>query len=116
MNAPQDMPEGKDEGGADYDALRCELLGVLMERRSQGRFDGASGQALCLARSIADVLRFLTYADGYGQFGLGRERFQELDGAHAGVKCGACPSCTVQCPYGVNVTGRLIRAQELFAC
>ena len=32
------------------------------------------------------------------------------------VKCGDCPGCTVQCPYGVQVTGRLIRAQELFAC
>src|SRR6476646_2790856 len=61
---------------------------------------------------VADVLRFLTYADGYGQFGLGRDRFRELDGAHADVKCGECPGCSVQCPYGVNVTGRLIRVQE----
>jgi hypothetical protein len=61
MNAPQHLPEGKDEAGADYDALRCDLVDLLMDRRSQGRFDGASGQpvsfdVLCLARSIADVL------------------------------------------------------------
>jgi hypothetical protein len=61
MNAPQYLPEGKDKAGADYDALRCDLVDLLMERRSKGRFDGASGQAvsfdvLCLARSIADVL------------------------------------------------------------
>ena len=34
---------------------------------------------------VADVLRFLTYADGYGQFALGRERFlQSGRGAHRG--------------------------------
>jgi uncharacterized protein len=65
---------------------------------------------------VADVLRFGTYADGYGQFALGRERFQELAAEHAAVRCGDCPSCTVQCPRGVRVADRLIRAQELFAC
>ena len=65
---------------------------------------------------VADVLRFLTYADGYGQFALGRERFLELDAEHTAVRCGDCPGCTVQCPYGVHVAQRLIRAQDLFAC
>jgi predicted aldo/keto reductase-like oxidoreductase len=65
---------------------------------------------------VADVLRFLTYADGYGQFALGRERFLQLDAAHTAVRCTECPGCTVQCPYGVHVAQRLIRAQDLFAC
>ena len=65
---------------------------------------------------VADVLRFLTYADGYGQFALGRERFLGLDAGHTAVRCGDCPACTVQCPYGVHVAQRLIRAQDLFAC
>jgi hypothetical protein len=65
---------------------------------------------------VADVLRFLTYADGYGQFALGRERFLGLDAGHTAVRCGDCPGCTVQCPYGVHVAQRLIRAQDLFAC
>ncbi len=65
---------------------------------------------------VADVLRFLTYADGYGQFALGRERFLGLDDAHTSVRCSECPGCTVQCPYGVHVAQRLIRAQDLFAC
>ena len=65
---------------------------------------------------VADVLRFLTYADGYGQFALGRERFLGLDAAHTSVRCSECPGCTVQCPYGVHVAQRLIRAQDLFAC
>ncbi len=65
---------------------------------------------------VQDVLRFVTYADGYGQFALGRERFQELSAGHASVRCADCPGCTVACPQGVRVAERLIRAQELFGC
>jgi len=64
---------------------------------------------------VADVLRFLTYADGYGQFALGRERFMELAAEHTAVRCGDCAECTVQCPHGVQVAERMARAQELFA-
>jgi predicted aldo/keto reductase-like oxidoreductase len=64
---------------------------------------------------VADVLRFLTYADGYGQFQLGRERYLELPQEVAGVRCRDCSGCAVQCPNGVQVAQRLIRAQELFA-
>jgi len=64
---------------------------------------------------VADVLRYLTYADGYGQFALGREHFLELPEEVTRVRCQLCPSCTVKCPNGVRVAERLIRAQELFA-
>jgi predicted aldo/keto reductase-like oxidoreductase len=80
--------------------------------RMCGECDGQCRQGL----PVADVLRFLTYAEGYGQFGLARERYQELDPSHANAKCADCPGCTVQCPHGVKVASRLIRAQELFAC
>ncbi len=65
---------------------------------------------------VKDVLRFGTYADGYGQFALGRERFLELSAEHTVIRCADCAGCTVHCPHGVNVTQRLTRAQELFAC
>jgi len=65
---------------------------------------------------VKDILRFGTYADGYGQFALGRERFLELPAEHTSVRCAGCSGCTVQCPRGVRVPERLIRAQELFAC
>ncbi|MDE3167972.1 MAG: 4Fe-4S dicluster domain-containing protein, partial [Acidobacteriota bacterium] len=64
---------------------------------------------------VADVLRYLTYAEGYGQFALGREHFQQLAPEHAAVRCGECPVCAVNCPNGVRVAERLTRAQELFA-
>jgi len=64
---------------------------------------------------VADVLRFLTYAEGYGQFALGRESFLALTAAQREVRCSECASCAVRCPQGVEVARRLGRAQELFA-
>jgi uncharacterized protein len=64
---------------------------------------------------VSAILRHLTYADGYGQFALGREEFRKLGAEVASVRCADCARCTVKCPYGVQVTARLSRAQELFA-
>ena len=79
--------------------------------RMCGQCDGACAKGL----PVADILRCLTYADGYGQFSLGRERFLELPAEVAQVRCGSCSTCTVDCPHGVRVSERLARAQELFA-
>ena len=79
--------------------------------RMCGQCDGDCRKGL----PVADVLRFLTYADGYGQFALGRERFMELSAEHTAVRCGDCAECTVKCPHGVEVQSRMARAQELFA-
>jgi hypothetical protein len=76
-----------------------------------GQCDGACQKGL----PVADVLRYLTYADGYGQFALGRERFLELSAEHQAVRCGDCSECSVKCPHGVQVSDRCARAQELFA-
>jgi predicted aldo/keto reductase-like oxidoreductase len=76
-----------------------------------GECDGACQKGL----PVANVMRILTYADGYRQFGLARERFQELAAGHRAVRCGDCGECTVQCPHGVRVSDRMARAQELFA-
>jgi aryl-alcohol dehydrogenase-like predicted oxidoreductase len=64
---------------------------------------------------VADMLRYLTYADGYGQFVLGRENFLRLPEGIRAVRCGDCGTCTVRCPNGVQVAQRLGRAQALFA-
>ncbi len=79
--------------------------------RMCGECDGICPKGL----PVADVLRFLTYAEGYGQFPLGRERFRELPEELRSVRCGDCAECPIQCPNGVHVARRLIRAQELFA-
>jgi hypothetical protein len=79
--------------------------------RMCGKCEGTCAQGL----PVADVLRCLTYADGYGQFALGRERFLELPARQPDARCADCTECTVKCPYGVQVSSRMARAQELFA-
>ena len=63
---------------------------------------------------IPETIRSLAYADFYGQFALGRERFLALPEQTRSVRCGDCGSCRVKCPNGVHVQERLTRAQELF--
>ncbi|HJT89250.1 MAG TPA: aldo/keto reductase [Bryobacteraceae bacterium] len=95
-----------------------KLLALRMERmapfycRMCGECDGSCRQGL----PVPDILRFLTYAEGYGQFALARERYLGLDPAQASARCGECAGCTVECPYGVRVAQRLTQAQEWFAC
>jgi aryl-alcohol dehydrogenase-like predicted oxidoreductase len=103
--------------GAAFTESDEKLLAQQLEHitplycRMCGQCDGQCPQGV----PVADVLRFLTYADGYGQFALARERYLELPERVAQVKCNLCPSCTVTCPYGVRVAERLIRAQEMLA-
>ena len=101
-----------------YGAADQKLLGARLDFirpfycRMCGQCDGQCRQGL----PVADMLRYVTYADGYGQFALGREHFMELAPEHAAVECRDCPGCTVECPHGVKVARQLIRAQELFKC
>jgi predicted aldo/keto reductase-like oxidoreductase len=64
---------------------------------------------------VPDVLRFLTYVEGYGQFAMARERFLELPEHVRAIRCGDCGSCSVNCPNGVKVRDRVMHAQELLA-
>jgi hypothetical protein len=79
--------------------------------RMCGKCEGTCAKGL----PVADILRYLTYADGYGQFSLGREEFLALAPEVTEVRCRECSTCTVNCPFGVKVAKRLTRAQELFA-
>jgi predicted aldo/keto reductase-like oxidoreductase len=60
------------------------------------------------------VLRFLMYAEGYGQFAMGRDEFKALPAHLTAVRCSSCTNCTVDCPHGVEVAARLHKAQQLF--
>jgi aryl-alcohol dehydrogenase-like predicted oxidoreductase len=53
---------------------------------------------------VADTIRYLSYADFYGQFPLGRDYFARLPQNIQDVRCADCSSCAVQCPNGVHVT------------
>ncbi|MGQ9635454.1 MAG: aldo/keto reductase [Bryobacteraceae bacterium] len=79
--------------------------------RMCGSCEGRCSQGL----PVADMLRYLMYAENYGQFSLGREHFQQLPEPVQAVRCSGCLVCTVRCPQGIPVAARLSKAQELFA-
>ena len=64
---------------------------------------------------VAAMLRILTYAEGYGQFPLARERLLELPEHVRAIRCEDCATCSVDCPNGVHVRERVSRAQEILA-
>ena len=100
-----------------YSAVEEKILARQLEFitplycRMCGKCEGTCAKGL----PVSDMLRYLTYAEGYGQFALGREEFRALPSEVSEVRCNQCPSCTVSCPFGVKVAARLSRAQELFA-
>lgn len=79
------------------------------------RMCGACSDQCRYSLPVADINRYLMYAENYGEFSLGREHFRVLPAASREVRCSICPDCTVACPNGVQVRARLARAQEAFA-
>jgi aryl-alcohol dehydrogenase-like predicted oxidoreductase len=64
---------------------------------------------------VTDELRFLAYNDFGGNFDQARGNFRLLPKEIQGIRCSECSSCAIECPNGVEVRSRLIRAQELLA-
>jgi len=98
-------------GSTDEKLLAAQLrhVGPLV-CRGCGGCEGVCSKGL----PTSDLVRFAMYADGYGQFALGRERFLELPDEQRAVRCSDCSTCPIRCPNGVDVVGRVARAQELF--
>jgi uncharacterized protein len=64
---------------------------------------------------VTDELRYLAYNDFGANFGQAQENFRLLPEQIRRIRCNDCSSCAVQCPNGVDVQSRLIRAQTLLA-
>ena len=64
---------------------------------------------------VTDILRFLSYYDFAGSLYQARLNYMGLPRDIRQVRCSECASCAIQCPNGVRVRERLIRAQELLA-
>lgn len=62
---------------------------------------------------VSDQLRFLAYNDFGGSFHQARTSFMNLPKEIRRVQCRDCSSCAIECPNGVDVRNRLIRAQDL---
>ncbi len=98
--------------GADEKTLSAHLdrIGPLYCRMCY-ECDGKCPQGL----PVADVLRFLMYADGSRRFDMGYGRFRMLPESLQAVRCEDCGECSVACPNGVRVRDRLMAAQRMFA-
>jgi len=64
---------------------------------------------------VTDELRFLAYHDFGRSLYQARRSFMDLPRKIRDVRCIDCSSCVIQCPNGVMVRDRLIRAQDLLA-
>ncbi len=93
------------------------LLTAQLARIGPGycRMCGGCGGACARGVPVPEVLRILSYAEGYGQFALARERFLDLPKAARDVRCGDCSCCSFRCVYGVAVQERLTHAQRILA-
>lgn len=79
--------------------------------RMCGSCDGVCAKGL----PVADLVRYVSYAEGYGEFAMAREQFLTLPERLRAARCSDCSECTIHCPNGVRVAERVARAQELFA-
>ena len=79
------------------------------------RMCGSCGGVCEKGIPVPDVLRFLTYAEGYGQFALARERFLEMPKVARDARCSDCTACSFRCAYGVAFRDELTHAQQLLA-
>jgi hypothetical protein len=79
------------------------------------RMCGACGNLCEKGLPVADMMRILTYAEGYGQFAMARQRFLELPPHVRAVRCSDCSQCSVACPNQVRVRQRVGRAQQTLA-
>ena len=79
--------------------------------RMCGRCEGQCPKGL----PVADMLRFLSYHDFYGDYHFAVVSFRDLAREVRDVRCSDCDTCAIRCPNGVHVQDRLIRAQQLLA-
>ncbi len=95
----------------DDDLLKVQLAAI---GPTYCRMCGSCGGVCEKGVPVPDVLRFLTYAEGYAQFSMARQHFQALPDKVRAARCDRCPSCSVRCPNGVEIRERLKLAQEMF--
>jgi hypothetical protein len=63
---------------------------------------------------VSDIIRYVSYAEGYGEFALGRENWLATSEPPGGA-LRRLRRVHGECPNGVHVFERVSRAQELFA-
>jgi predicted aldo/keto reductase-like oxidoreductase len=96
----------------DEELLRIQLAAISP---TYCRMCGSCGGICEKGLPVPDVLRFLTYAEGYAQFAMARQQFLALPERVRAVRCDECETCSVRCPNSVKVRERMSFAQQMFA-
>ncbi len=104
------MSEPFQQGDDKVLAAHLERIAPLYCRMC-GTCSGQCAQSL----PVSDIIRYVTYADGYGEFALARENYRTMPETFQAARCADCPECSVRCPNGVRIRERVSRAQALFA-
>jgi predicted aldo/keto reductase-like oxidoreductase len=76
-----------------------------------GNCDGRCPRGL----AVSDLVRTAMYAEGYGNLRMAQSHFAAIPASRRRVACADCPTCLVQCPNGVAVRDRILRAQALLS-
>jgi len=65
--------------------------------------------------NISKIMRYLMYAEGYGELELGRDSYNSLSFSEQASNCINCDKCVVTCPNKLDIHERMIRAHSLLA-
>jgi aryl-alcohol dehydrogenase-like predicted oxidoreductase len=97
---------------SDAPVLAAQLKAISpLYCRMCGTCEGKCAKGL----PVSDIIRYVSYVEGYGEYELGLQNYRELPAELQNVRCADCSRCTIHCPNGVRVAQRVSRAQELFA-
>jgi predicted aldo/keto reductase-like oxidoreductase len=95
------------------------------DRKSLYRYGKAIDKTLCRmcdsctsmcprGVDVLDVNRCLMYANGYDDFELASGTFHGISRNRQPVICRDCTSCSVRCPFGLDVRKNMLQALTLF--
>ncbi len=86
----------------------------VMDREFCAMCDECSG--ICPQNvNIIDIMRYLMYADGYGELELGRDSYRSLSYNEPASKCIDCDDCLVPCVNNLNIKERMLHAHSILA-
>ena len=65
--------------------------------------------------AISDNMRFLMYAEGYGDLELGRSHYRSLSTTETAAACMDCTKCVAKCVNGLAIAERMRLAHTMLA-
>ncbi len=94
-----------------------ELLQTMVSYNSRRfcRMCGACEGKCPKGLAISDLIRTVMYIEGYRDINLARSNFLLIPEKKRQISCNKCEHCSVLCPNGVDIQGRICRIREWLA-